>query len=77
MTDIDVPQAGQAIDILPPLGIPQVDPFPFHPHLGGLVIGGVMQWMEEMFLILLDQVHGADLSHLESSSAMMTVRTIA
>jgi hypothetical protein len=37
----------------------------------------VMQRMEEMLLILLDQIHGTDLSHLESSSAMMTVRTIA
>jgi hypothetical protein len=36
-----------------------------------------MQGMEEMFLILLDQIHGADLSHLESSSVMMTVRTTA
>jgi hypothetical protein len=33
--------------------------------------------MEKMFLILLDEIHGAHLSHLDASSSMTTVRTVA
>jgi hypothetical protein len=48
MAKDDVPESGQAVDELFPVGVGQNGPFPAEPHVTRLVSRGVVERMNQM-----------------------------